>query len=81
MTELIIQSLLTALTVAVVINSTPYKWLTQRLPDEPFRCCLCAGFWVGVYWAAATDHGFLDTVWAGSVVSFTAELVDRKLNQ
>lgn len=81
MQEIIIESLLMALTVAVVLNSTPYKWLTQKLPDEPFRCCLCSGFWAGAVYMASTGHGFWETVWAASVVSFFAEIIDRKLNQ
>jgi hypothetical protein len=82
MTELIIEVFMTSAIIAVALNSAPYIWLTEilKLPSEPFRCAMCSGFWLSLFYFLIQGQPFWHAVWCAGTASFVAELMDRKLN-
>ena len=57
----------------------PYQWLTEKLhlPDKPFRCTLCATFWLSVG-PLISIYGYRGILYAAASAT-VAELLDRKL--
>ena len=51
----------------------------QKVPQKPFKCSLCMGFWVSVV-PLIVMHGFRGLFMAG-ITAVTTEIIDRYLNR
>ena len=82
MTSLLLLSALVGAT-QIVVRSTLFRPLQQFYPPL-FRCCQCAGFWIGVAAGAtglvSVGRGhMIDAVVVGSATSFLALAADGVL--
>lgn len=50
----------------------------EKVPQKPFKCSLCMGFWVSVPFLFGL-YGLRGLFYAG-IASLTTELIDRYLN-